>query len=270
MPLSNLGSLLPYHSHVRPEIVVGALNHMIDDASTGKPIFYDFYTEAEKQEQPEKRNTGLFFFRGKPGAPFAIIAPGRRFLLCRLDPRGFSLRPGDQQEGLQRVRAEISRGTRRRGRHAGSGCRDLVCFPQRRALGVGTGGYSLWGSSAGARMAAAIGSHGVASFGGDDLPKPSAVVMAYTAHSDHCVQRTADIRGRRRARRHLPSGRDGKACCGAAQQPARRSRITDTGISVTALDRAPARAPKDGSPTRSVLVEVCQQQLSADSQDLRL
>jgi predicted esterase len=34
-------------------------------------------------------------------------------------------------------------------------------------------------------MAAAIGSHGVASYGGNDLPKPSAVVMAYTAHSDH-------------------------------------------------------------------------------------
>lgn len=34
-------------------------------------------------------------------------------------------------------------------------------------------------------MAAAIGSHGVARFGGDDLPKPSAVVMAYTGHSEY-------------------------------------------------------------------------------------
>jgi len=37
-------------------------------------------------------------------------------------------------------------------------------------LGVSPDNYSLWGSSAGARMAAAIGSHGVAAFGGDDLP----------------------------------------------------------------------------------------------------
>ena len=79
MPLSNLGSLLPYHSHVRPEIVVGGLNHMIEEASTGKSIFYDFYTETEKKERPEKRNTGLFFLRGKPGAPFAIISPGGGF-----------------------------------------------------------------------------------------------------------------------------------------------------------------------------------------------
>jgi hypothetical protein len=34
-------------------------------------------------------------------------------------------------------------------------------------------------------MAAAIGSHGVAAYGGDRLPKPSVIVMAYTAHSDH-------------------------------------------------------------------------------------
>ena len=33
-------------------------------------------------------------------------------------------------------------------------------------------------------MAAAIGSHGVASFGGDVVPKPSTVVMAYTGHSE--------------------------------------------------------------------------------------
>jgi acetyl esterase/lipase len=52
-------------------------------------------------------------------------------------------------------------------------------------LGVSPIGYSVWGSSAGARMAASIGSHGVRSFGGGDAPKPSAVVMAYTGHSDH-------------------------------------------------------------------------------------
>ena len=34
-------------------------------------------------------------------------------------------------------------------------------------------------------MAAAIGSHGVASYGGDDAPRPSAIVMAYTGHSDY-------------------------------------------------------------------------------------
>ena len=64
-------------------------------------------------------------------------------------------------------------------------------FRNAKALGVGTQGYSLWGSSAGARMAAAIGSHGVARFGGDDVPQPSTVVTAYTAHSEYSASEPA-------------------------------------------------------------------------------
>src|SRR5262249_41363436 len=35
MRLSDIGSLLPYHSHVDPETVVSALNRMIDDVNGG-------------------------------------------------------------------------------------------------------------------------------------------------------------------------------------------------------------------------------------------
>ena len=34
--LHNVSSLMPYHSHVEPNIVVGALNHMIDEVNDGK------------------------------------------------------------------------------------------------------------------------------------------------------------------------------------------------------------------------------------------
>ena len=58
-------------------------------------------------------------------------------------------------------------------------------FRNARVLGVGTKGFSLWGqfgrSKDGSRHRIAR----VAIFGGDGLPKPSAVVMAYTGHSDY-------------------------------------------------------------------------------------
>ena len=57
-------------------------------------------------------------------------------------------------------------------------------FRNAAALGVTTADYSLWGSSAGARMAAGIGSYGTARFGGSELPKPAALVLLYTGHSD--------------------------------------------------------------------------------------
>jgi acetyl esterase/lipase len=56
------------------------------------------------------------------------------------------------------------------------------------ALEVGTRNYSLWGSSARARMAAAVGTHGVTKVGGDAVPKPSTAVMAYSAHSEYSAE----------------------------------------------------------------------------------
>lgn len=53
-------------------------------------------------------------------------------------------------------------------------------FENSEKLDVGTADYSVWGSSAGARMAAAIGSYGTEAFGGGSIPKPAAIVMAYT------------------------------------------------------------------------------------------
>ncbi|WOS64400.1 hypothetical protein [Sinorhizobium fredii] len=79
MKLSEVGDLLPYHSHVDTKTVLGGLNRMIDDIADGKQVFYEIYTDAEKHEEPSKAKTGLFFFRGKAGAPFAIVAPGGGF-----------------------------------------------------------------------------------------------------------------------------------------------------------------------------------------------
>jgi acetyl esterase/lipase len=185
MPLARIGSLLPYHSHVDPETVAGALNRMIDEATGGQTVFYRFYSEAERQEEPAREDTGLFFFRGRPGAPFAVISPGGGFSYVGSVHEGF---PHAAAIGDKGYNAFVLRYRARHGEAVAT--RDLaaaVSYVLRNAesLGVGTAGYSLWGSSAGARMAAAIGSHGVGRYGGGDLPGPSAVVMAYTGHSDH-------------------------------------------------------------------------------------
>lgn len=79
VPLSNVGILMPYHSHVQPGIVVDTLNHLIDEIIAGKRVFYEFYSEKQKRNEPAKSSTGLFFFRGKPGAPVAVICPGGGF-----------------------------------------------------------------------------------------------------------------------------------------------------------------------------------------------
>jgi acetyl esterase/lipase len=191
MRLADVGSLLPYHSHVDTEIVVGALNRMIDDVAAGKTVFHDFYAESEKKSDPSKRNTGLLFFRGKAGAPFALIASGGGFEYVGSLHEGFPYAAEISKRGYNAFVLKY-----RAGAGAAVATEDMAralsyIFRTASALEVGTTSYSLWGSSAGARMAAAIGSHGTARFGGDRLPKPSVVVMAYTGHADYASSEPA-------------------------------------------------------------------------------
>lgn len=58
---------------------------------------------------------------------------------------------------------------------AQTACEDLACaitfiFDHAEELEADTRCYSLWGGSAGARMAAWLGTYDPAAFGGDDLP----------------------------------------------------------------------------------------------------
>jgi acetyl esterase/lipase len=184
MPLRNIGSLLPYHTHVDPPVVVSSLNRMIDDAGAGRTVFHDLYTHAEKQAEPSRQDTGLFFFRGKPGAPFAVIAPGGGFAYVGSLHEGFPYAVEVSNRGYNAFVLKYRAG--QGGRIATEDLAAALSYIFRNAgsLGVVTRDYSLWGSSAGARMAAAIGSYGTARFGGSALPKPSALVLLYTGHSD--------------------------------------------------------------------------------------
>jgi len=185
MPLARIGSLLPYHTHVDPETVAAGLNRMIDDAAGGKRVFYRFYSDSQTPQQPAKDRTGLFFFRGRPGAPFAVIAPGGGFSHVASVHEGFPFAAAINSRGYHAfvLRYRVGQG----GTVATQDLAAAVSYILSNAasLGVSPSSYSLWGSSAGARMAASIGSHGVAKYGGVNAPRPSAVVMAYTGHSDY-------------------------------------------------------------------------------------
>jgi acetyl esterase/lipase len=181
--LNQVASLMPYHGRVNPDIVVGTLNHMIDEVDAGKTIFYDFYTERQKQEDPTKNSTGLFFYKGKPGAPFAIVCPGGGFSYVGSLHEGFPLGREISKKGLNAfvIRYRISEQ---------KATEDLAAaiayvFRNSETLGVSKQGYSLWGGSAGARMVGNIALSGVTPYGGGNLPKPTTVVIAYTGQSSY-------------------------------------------------------------------------------------
>ena len=179
MPLSGVSTLLPYHSHIDPQVAVDTMNHMLDEVAAGKTIFYPIYDDSKMQA-----HTGLFFFRGKPGAPFAVISAGGGFSYVGSIHEGFPLAIQLAEQGYNAFVIQY------RTSGAKVACEDLAAaisfiFANAENLEVSTEDYSLWGGSAGARMAAYLGSYGPAAFGGDELPRPATVVMQYTNHSEY-------------------------------------------------------------------------------------
>lgn len=181
---NTLGDLrLTWYNHIDPAKTVEIANYMRSHALAGDTIFYDIYTEEEKAADPEKRDTGLFFFRGNPGAKFAVCCAGGGHVfvgamhdsfphaleLSKLGYNAFALiyRPGWTEANEDMARA-VS-----------------FIFAHADELEVDVDCYSLWGGSAGARISAYVGSHGPAYYGGDDLPKAGTVVMQYTGHSEY-------------------------------------------------------------------------------------
>ena len=181
-----LGNLnIAWYNNIDSDETVEIVNYLKQHASEGETVFYDIYTDEEKEEDSEKADTGLFFFRGNKGGKFAVCNAGGGFAyvgamqdsfphaleLSKLGYNAFALiyRP-DAQKACEDLARAIS-----------------FIFENADELGVDTDDYSLWGGSAGGRMAAWVASYGTKAFGGDDLPRPAAVIMQYTGHSEYSI-----------------------------------------------------------------------------------
>ena len=178
-PLKNLDNVLLWYNNVNPKKTVEIVNYFKEKADAGEKIFYDIYTDAEKKSDPRKRNTGLFFFKGKPNEKFAICNAGGGFYYVGAMHDSFPHALELSKRGYNAF-ALIYRP------NAQTACEDLaraIAFIHEHAaeLQVDTKNYSLWGGSAGARMAAWLGSYGTENL---NLPRPAAVIMQYTGLSE--------------------------------------------------------------------------------------
>ena len=68
-----------WYSHIQVEKTLDILNTLKERALEGEQVFYPIYTQREMAADGTKRDTGLFFFRGKPGKEFAVMNAGGAF-----------------------------------------------------------------------------------------------------------------------------------------------------------------------------------------------
>ena len=174
-------SVYVWYSHIRTDKTVEIINRLYNDAAAGNRIFHQIYSDAEIAADPSKADTGLFLFRGEVGKPFAITNAGGGFMyvgamhdsfphsleISNAGYNAFALiyRPDDPYTDLARA----------------------ISFVHDNAaeLGVKPEDYSLWGGSAGARMAATLGNSAYLYqlTGRTDIPQAATVIMQYTGYS---------------------------------------------------------------------------------------
>ena len=77
---NTLGTLgLTWYNNIVPDKTVEIVNYMKSQVESGKAIFYNIYSKSELKIDPSKKNTGLFYFRGKSGKKIAVVNAGGGF-----------------------------------------------------------------------------------------------------------------------------------------------------------------------------------------------
>jgi enterochelin esterase-like enzyme/acetyl esterase/lipase len=180
---STLGSVrLTWYSEIDPAMTVDICNYLRERAERGERVFFPIYSDDEIAADPDKADTGLFFFEGQAGgrAGFCCAGGGFAYVGAIHDsfPHALTLaRKGYNAFAIiYRPDSELA-------------CEDLsrgIALVRDHAADLGTSldGYSIWGGSAGARMADWVGTYGTETFTGDACPRPSAIVMQYTGLSE--------------------------------------------------------------------------------------
>ena len=184
MTLKQLSSSQVYlwYSHIKTEKTLDILNTLRERSLKGERIFFPIYGEAEMASDPSKKQTGLFFFRGEPGREFAVMNAGGGFYYVGAMHDSFPHALEVSRKGynafalIYRVEKPLE---------------DLAqailwIYDHAEELSVRPEGYSLWGGSAGARMAAILGNRRYLAqlTGRRDIPQAAAVIMQYTAYGE--------------------------------------------------------------------------------------
>ena len=180
--LKDIGSYYIWYNYINSDKTVEIVNYLRNSAKSGNTIFYDIYTDEEKSADSEKANTGLFFFKGNDSEKFAIVSAGGGFSYVgamhdsfphclELSKKGYNAFALIYRPNQQKACEDLSRAIN-------------FIFENRDKLKVDTKKYSLWGGSAGARMAALVGTHGTKYYGENQRDKAGTVVMQYTGFTE--------------------------------------------------------------------------------------
>lgn len=168
-----------WYSHIKVAKTIEIIETLNKQANNHQ-IFYPIYSEKERQLDPTKNNTGIFFFKGKDNAPYAICNAGGGFMYVGAMhdsfPHALEINKRGYNAFVLIYRVE----------HAYEDLAKAITFIYNHSdeLKVARDHYSLWGGSAGARMAAVLGNKRyLFNYTNSNIPQAEAVIMQYTGYN---------------------------------------------------------------------------------------
>lgn len=163
MTLEEAEDLYIWYNYINSDKTVEIVNYFKQQADARNQIFYNIYTEDEMKADPEKRNTGIFYFRGEENAKFAILNAGGGFAYVgamqdsfphalELSKNGYNAFALIYRPDANKAMEDLARAV-------------AFIHENQDELKIDVSSYSMWGGSAGGRMAAWLGSYGTKSYG---------------------------------------------------------------------------------------------------------
>ena len=169
-----------WYSNLKTKTSLEGLNNLLERAQKNEQIFFHIYDEDEMVKDPSKRETGLFYFKGKEYEKFALINAGGGFhyvaalhdsfpQALALSQRGYNAfaliyRPKKAYEDLAQALDYL--------------------YSHASEFKIAPNQYSLWGGSAGARMAIRLGNKSeLQRLTRTSIEPASMIVSQYTGYS---------------------------------------------------------------------------------------
>ncbi|MGW0197503.1 alpha/beta hydrolase [Nonomuraea sp. NPDC003201] len=182
--------LAPYLGAWDPQTMVDGVNFLIDEINAGRKLYYKLYDESEIAADPSREAAGLFFIPGDAGAPVAFVTAGGGFdsvaSIQEAFPHAKALHALGYNVFVLKYRVGAQEGDAApdkldRIRRANGDMARAMSYIERHAdeWHVSMDGYSVWGSSAGGRLATLWGSDSDLGAKAHGFDKPAAIVAAY-------------------------------------------------------------------------------------------
>lgn len=171
------------------QTVVNGINFLIDMRKQEKLRAFDYYTQEEKLQNPHLDTTRLLYIPGAPGAPFAIVIAGGGYNSVCMMQEAFPVAQRLYEKGYHVFMLKYRVGDLP-GEVSPFDKRERAFGDLRRAMEfifrnpenwqATLTDYSIWGFSAGARMALAWATNSKYGYAAAGLPKPTLQVPIYT------------------------------------------------------------------------------------------